>query len=71
MKLISMLLSIMFAAGCAVVRPWESIVIGFIGGLIAVGGTRLIDRIRVDDPLGASSVHGMAGSWVHYDFTVL
>jgi len=50
-------------AGCAVVRPWESIVIGFIGGLVAVGGTRLLDRLHIDDPVGAVSVHGLAGIW--------
>jgi len=50
-------------ASCAVVRPWESIVIGFIGGALAVGSTRLLDRLKIDDPVGAVSVHGISGIW--------
>ena len=53
-----------FLAPCAVVRPWEAIVIGIIGGLLAVGGTRLMDRMHVDDPIGAVAVHGIGGIWV-------
>jgi ammonia channel protein AmtB len=50
-------------AGCAVVSPWESIIIGFVGGFVAVMGTRLLDRCKIDDPLGAVSVHGFGGAW--------
>lgn len=51
-------------APCAVVRPWEAIVIGAIGGVIAMFGTRMFDRLHVDDPVGAVSVHGLCGIWV-------
>lgn len=51
-------------AGCAVVRPWEAIVIGAVGGLVTVLSVRLFDLLKVDDPVGAISVHGMAGIWV-------
>jgi Amt family ammonium transporter len=47
-----------------VVRPWESIIIGMIGGTIAVLCSRLLDRVGVDDPVGAVSVHGAGGIWV-------
>ena len=42
--------------------------IGIIGGLLAVGATRLMDKMRVDDPIGAVAVHGVAGVWVRHNF---
>jgi len=50
-------------AGCAFVDPWAAIAIGAIGGVIVVFGVALLDKIRVDDPVGAVSVHGMNGIW--------
>ncbi|WAR00244.1 AMT3-like protein [Mya arenaria] len=50
-------------AGCAVVRPWEAVVIGIIGGTLAVGSAHLLSRIKVDDPVGAVAVHGVCGIW--------
>jgi ammonium transporter, Amt family len=50
-------------APCAYVEPWAAIVIGIVGGVIVVLGTLLLDRIRVDDPVGAVQVHGMNGIW--------
>ena len=50
-------------APCAYVDPWAAIVIGLVGGVIVVLGALLLDRIRVDDPVGAVPVHGMNGIW--------
>ena len=50
-------------APCAFIQPWAAVVIGLIGGVIVVMGTLLLDRIRVDDPVGAVPVHGMNGLW--------
>jgi Amt family ammonium transporter len=50
-------------APCAAVTPGASLVIGAVGGVIVVLGTLLLDRIRVDDPVGAFPVHGMNGIW--------
>ncbi|HEY4668871.1 MAG TPA: ammonium transporter [Tepidiformaceae bacterium] len=50
-------------AGCATVDPWAAVVIGSVGSLVVFFGVRLIDNVRVDDPVGAVSVHGMAGIW--------
>ncbi|MFW6155655.1 MAG: ammonium transporter [Planctomycetota bacterium] len=50
-------------APCAFVAPWAAIVIGLVGGVIVVVGALLLDRIRVDDPVGAVPVHGMNGIW--------
>ncbi|CAB3261989.1 unnamed protein product [Arctia plantaginis] len=50
-------------AGCFLYRAWESLLIGFIGGAIASGSSVLFDRMHVDDPVGASAVHGACGLW--------
>ena len=41
----------------------ESVVIGAIGGALVVGSIVLLDKLRIDDPVGAISVHGTAGIW--------
>jgi Amt family ammonium transporter len=43
--------------------PIEATAIGAVGGLIAVGSIVLLDKLRIDDPVGAISVHGIAGIW--------
>ncbi|MEW6355458.1 MAG: ammonium transporter [Planctomycetota bacterium] len=50
-------------APCAFVSPAAAIVIGAVGGVIVVFGVSFLDRIRVDDPVGAVPVHGMNGIW--------
>jgi Amt family ammonium transporter len=50
-------------AACAFVAPWAAIVIGFVAGVIVVLGVLLVERVRIDDPIGAISAHGMAGVW--------
>ena len=50
-------------AACGFVAPWAAIVIGGVAGAVAVGGVLLVERARIDDPVGALAVHGMAGVW--------
>lgn len=51
-------------AGCAFVEPWAAIVIGILSGLVMYGSVRLFDqRLRIDDPVGAISVHGLTGAF--------
>jgi ammonium transporter, Amt family len=50
-------------AACAFVAPWAALVIGFVAGAIVVLGSRLVERARIDDPVGAIAAHGMAGVW--------
>ena len=49
--------------GCAVVSPVAAMTIGAIAGAIVVLGVILLDKIGVDDPVGAVPVHGMNGVW--------
>ncbi len=50
-------------AGADVVSVMGSIVIGFIAGLLVVASVMIIDRIKIDDPVGAISVHLVCGIW--------
>jgi Amt family ammonium transporter len=50
-------------APCAVVGLGSSIWIGLIGGVLVVYGIDWLNRIRIDDPVGAFPVHGMVGIW--------
>jgi Amt family ammonium transporter len=51
-------------ASCAFVSAWAAVVIGATGGLLAIVTTAFIDvRLRIDDPVGASAVHGVSGAW--------
>ncbi|MCB2145168.1 MAG: ammonium transporter [Deltaproteobacteria bacterium] len=50
-------------AGCANVSPSSSIIIGAIAGVIVVFSVMFFDKIRIDDPVGAVSVHGVNGAW--------
>jgi ammonium transporter, Amt family len=50
-------------APCAFVAPWASIVIGFMAGVVMYATLAYVDRLGVDDPLGAIAAHGMGGIW--------
>ncbi|CAG9000927.1 MAG: Ammonia channel [Candidatus Celerinatantimonas neptuna] len=50
-------------AGCANVSPLSAVIIGLIAGVVVVLSVMFFDRIRVDDPVGAISVHGVCGAW--------
>ena len=48
---------------CAFVDPWAAIVFfGFVPGAVVVLSVLMFDRIKIDDPVGAISVHGVCGS---------
>jgi Amt family ammonium transporter len=50
-------------AGCAFVKPWEAIIIGFIGGVVYVGASFLMKMLKIDDVVDAFAVHGACGLW--------
>ena len=49
-------------AVCAVCRPWEAFLIGFIGGMTCSYGSKLLTLLHVDDPVSCIPVHGMCGA---------
>lgn len=50
-------------AGAANISVFGAIFIGLIAGIIATNGVLLLDRIGIDDPVGAVPVHLMSGAW--------
>ena len=43
--------------------PGLALIIGFIGGIIVVFSIITLDKMQIDDPVGAISAHGTAGIW--------
>ncbi|MFN3982402.1 MAG: ammonium transporter [Caldilinea sp.] len=50
-------------ANCDSVTNSSAIIIGLIGGVIMVLATMLLERLKIDDPVGAWPVHGATGIW--------
>ena len=51
-------------AGADVVSIWSACIIGLISGTLLVFGSSLIEKvIKIDDPVGAITVHGICGIW--------
>lgn len=50
-------------AGADSVSVMSSIIMGAIGGVIVVFSILFFDKIKIDDPVGAISVHGVVGIW--------
>ena len=50
-------------AGCANVTPGSAILIGAVAGILVVFSVLFFDKLRIDDPVGAVSVHGVCGAW--------
>lgn len=49
-------------AGPDIITEWWAVLVGFLGGIIVCIAVPLIDR-KIDDPVGAASVHGVVGAW--------
>ncbi|MBU1670350.1 MAG: ammonium transporter [Actinobacteria bacterium] len=51
-------------AGCASVSPVSAVIIGTVAGILVVFSVEFIDKkLKVDDPVGATSVHCVCGVW--------
>ena len=51
-------------AGADVVSIWSACIIGLISGTLLVFGSSLIEKVmKIDDPVGAITVHGICGIW--------
>jgi Amt family ammonium transporter len=50
-------------AGCNNVTPLSSVIIGAIAGVLVVMSVLFVDKIGIDDPVGAVSVHAVNGAW--------
>ena len=50
-------------AGADLMSPNEAIVIGFLADILIVFGVALVDKLKLDDPVGAIAVHLICGIW--------
>ncbi|MGF1451285.1 MAG: ammonium transporter [Opitutales bacterium] len=50
-------------AGADAMGVWSATLVGFIAGIIVVFSIIMFDKIKIDDPVGAISVHGVCGIW--------
>ena len=50
-------------AGADSMGPWAAVIVGAIAGVIVVLSIIFFDSIKIDDPVGAISVHGVCGIW--------
>ncbi len=50
-------------AGCATMEPMFAVLTGLVAGFVMVGGARILERLRIDDVVGAVPVHAFAGAW--------
>ena len=50
-------------APCYWVSPLGAVILGLVAGIVVFGGVYLLEFLRIDDPVGAVSVHGFAGIW--------
>jgi ammonium transporter, Amt family len=50
-------------ASCAFVDTWAAVLIGFVAGVLVFYSVRFFEKLRIDDPIYALSVHGAAGVW--------
>ena len=50
-------------APCAFVTPVGAFIIGAVAGVLVVWSVFFFDKVKVDDPVGAISVHGVNGAW--------
>merc|ERR1719335_592764 len=50
-------------APCSNVESGSAVLIGIVGGIIYVGSSALVQKLKIDDPVDAASVHGACGIW--------
>lgn len=55
------LVSITASADC--MEPLWAMLIGAVGGVLVIAGIVLLDKLQIDDPVGAWPVHGLCGIW--------
>mmetsp|Transcript_17800 Transcript_17800/g.60733 ORF Transcript_17800/g.60733 Transcript_17800/m.60733 type:complete len:444 (-) Transcript_17800:126-1457(-) len=50
-------------APCSVVEPFIAVFIGIIGGIVYFYSSKMLKKLKIDDPLDASPVHFFCGMW--------
>jgi len=64
MALNGVLAGLVAITGCAdIILPHHAVIAGLVGGFLVVVAVGVIDRIKIDDPVGAIPVHAIGGLW--------
>lgn len=50
-------------SGCSTILPWGAIIVGGVAGTLYVFASKLMVKLRIDDPLDAIAVHLFNGTW--------
>lgn len=50
-------------ACCDCMSTWMALVVGMVSGVLIVAGVLMLDKLQIDDPVGAFPVHGLCGVW--------
>lgn len=50
-------------ACCDCMSDWQAIIVGVVAGVLVIAGILLLDKLKIDDPVGAWPVHGLCGIW--------
>lgn len=50
-------------ACCDCMSDWMAMVVGLVAGVLIIFGILLLDKLKIDDPVGAWPVHGLCGMW--------
>ena len=50
-------------ACCDCMSNFQSLIVGAVAGMLILGGVLLLDKLQIDDPVGAFPVHGLCGIW--------
>ncbi|KAK2193439.1 hypothetical protein NP493_13g13017 [Ridgeia piscesae] len=48
---------------CALATPWQGLGLGAVGGLVSIAGVELLEKLKIDDPVGCVGVHGFSAVW--------
>lgn len=50
-------------ACCDCMTTWMALVVGAVAGVLIIFGVLMLDKLQIDDPVGAFPVHGLCGVW--------
>ncbi|CAJ0585825.1 unnamed protein product, partial [Mesorhabditis spiculigera] len=50
-------------AGCLCISPWQALVIGSIGAMLAIASYQIVEKLEIDDPVGVVPVHVVGATW--------
>lgn len=52
--------------GCFLFRAWEAVVVGMVGAYVTCCIMPMLDKMHIDDPVGASATHGFISTQLYY-----